>query len=117
METKNIMIGNYLQDIDSKELFRVNKVGIITVGNGVRNAILASRLKGVELTEDMLPDLGFTKTMQGVNFTLYQLGIVKLTYHVGEFTEDLTGKNLQFVHELQNIATVLFNQTITFKDK
>lgn len=134
MKANELRIGNVIYD----QMFGVCVVVDITKdGINIINgtcAISIDELKGIELTEKILKDLGFSKMTDTIPFN-YRTHKSKSFFYIryGTFTtdrgkSDLIGYNglfvankfalvIRYVHELQNLYFALTGEELTLKSE
>lgn len=119
MTAKKLRIGNKIwRPCCYDEVAEIRENGIIG-SDRLRGIIPFSEIKPIPITEDILLNCGFKKQNNGEYITIYtKTGCIdilcqKNVYYPYNYYEDIfLGKELKYVHELQNVVFVLTGQEL-----
>ena len=132
MQSKDLRIGNVLKDRFGENV-EVKDIGLDGINSNYGSSTISiEELKGVELNEDILVQLGFSKMTDTTPYN-YRIHKSKMFFYIryGTFTTDrgltnLIGFNglfvgnkfvrvIRYVHELQNLYFALTGEELELK--
>lgn len=128
MDAKDLRIGNYVEFLgEHKELLYLtkhngkNETVIYYVGFKNHIPVMFSHLRPIPLTEEWLVKfgVGYIEQYYALNdLKLWQInkGKYMVGIHIDDYFHQLTGYDIEYVHQLQNLYHALTGKELTIKD-